>query len=169
MKPQNKPPTATHQFPVLKDLDALKEASRLSGSHFFSPDTMRGFGSKLAPDFYPLADSNGLAALFITSERDRYAGAAFGGAQAWNGQWRYTVCLASFSPSGLVMEGAGPFSLDGDGLKDNGFGAFGTLAAARVFAKKAATLGTPERAALHANETRRRKINGWPAPAFKGA
>lgn len=161
-KTQTGTPTVTHKLPLLRSLPDLLEAARLSGSHFFEPATMKSFGSKLASDFFPLTDSEGRAGLFITSEKDRYG---FNGAHAWGGARLYTVRLASFSPNGLSIDAAGPFNPTDP--TDHGFGAFKTLARARAFAKKAATLGTPERLALHRNEAKRRKQNGWPAPSFQ--
>lgn len=166
---QPAPPTVTRTLPLLKSLKDLKEASQAAGHHFFDPDTMRGFGSRLSSvspyqEVHTLA--GGHAALFITSEQDRRG---FMGRYAWDGARRYTVRLASFGSTsyGLSIDDAGPF----EGFDDSGrptgdhggrHGAFSTLAAARRFAKACATPGTPERAAMAKASDYRRRVNGWP-------
>lgn len=64
----------------------LLEYAQLHGSHFFDPDTMRFFGSRLAPGVSVAPDKSRV--YFITSERDplhdKYPA-------AWGGQRRYTL------------------------------------------------------------------------------
>jgi hypothetical protein len=147
--------TFKRRLPLLDSLESIKEASRLSGGHFFDPGTMRAFGSRLAPFFTSMQDADGLAAVFITSEKDSRG---FMDAKAWGGARRYTVRLASFKEDGLNLDDCGPYN-----GTDHGFGAFGSLKAAKAHAYKVATSGTPERAAVREYVQR----YGRPAPAWE--
>lgn len=74
----------------INTITALKRAFRDAGNHFFEPDTMRFFRSKLARDLHPLPDGR---VLFITSEQ--FIGSDFIAAPR-----RYTVRCATFVPVG---------------------------------------------------------------------
>ena len=91
-------------------IDQMKRYNMAQGCHFFDQQTMRWFGSRIAP---------GIVAgrFFIASEQDRYGG-------AWNGERRYTVrCMKD---DGTVCE-----------LLHNGFGQFATLREARKALREA--------------------------------
>jgi hypothetical protein len=60
----------------------VREANRRAGQHFFDPDTMRFFGSRVGSVVYPV----GNRVLFVTSEQDRGPGD-----RAWHGERLYTV------------------------------------------------------------------------------
>jgi len=48
-------------------VNAIKEASRAAGSHWFDPDTMRSFGTKILPTVY-----QGEGGIFFVTEDDQY-------------------------------------------------------------------------------------------------
>jgi len=50
---------------ALFSIQAIKDANAKIGQHYFSPDTMRFFKSRVMQDVFPLEDG----ALFVTSER----------------------------------------------------------------------------------------------------
>ena len=96
---------------IYKTIDDIKAAHERRGGFFFSPSTMRFFGSRiLSPVF--------AGGVFVTSERDtpRVPGPA-----AWNGERRYTV---------RVCDSAG------DILPASEFGEFATRDAAIAWAKE---------------------------------
>jgi len=70
---------------VFKDLDHIKTAARETGSHFFSPSTMRFFSSRIHGALYG-------GRFFVTSERDSTG-------SAWGGERRYSVRVARFLPN----------------------------------------------------------------------
>lgn len=63
-------PTMPGRYREVYDIDTLRRAFEDAGSHFFDPQTMRFFNSRVLEDFDPLAD--GTLAI-ITSERFRDA------------------------------------------------------------------------------------------------
>jgi hypothetical protein len=91
-------------------IDAIKRANIARGQYFFSPETMRFFGSRILSPVFP-------GGVFITSERDtpRLPGPA-----AWGGERRYTVRVCR--PDGDI-----------DTLSE--FGEFSTRAAAIAWAR----------------------------------
>lgn len=106
--------------------DAIVRAVQANGSHFFDADTMRQFGSRLAPDCLPLPDGS---ALFITSEADRY-----GTVHAHGGARKYTVRLCFYDPQhgATIIEPTAPHR-DSTKALEGGFCAFESLRAARSF------------------------------------
>lgn len=58
--------TTTNDLPPLTDIEMIKGRNASIGNHFFSPDTMRFFSSKVLSDVFPLDDGG---AIFVTSER----------------------------------------------------------------------------------------------------
>lgn len=85
------------------------DLERRHRGHFFDPDTMRSFGSRVLGDIFPAR--GGGRSYFVTSERDRLGG-------AWGGERRYTVRVMSWL-TGDVNE---PYT---DGLMGS-FGAYPT-------------------------------------------
>jgi hypothetical protein len=100
------------------DWGNLKRAVRVSGSHFFDPETMRAFGSRTLGEPKWIAVDGKPCVMFITSERDRYGG-------AWEGARRYTI--RHFDPmTGRIYSG--------------GFGEYPTARAVRAAFRKVPTL-----------------------------
>lgn len=67
--------------------DAIS-ANRRNGGHFFDPDTMRSFQSRVSENVYPVANG----AIIVTSEKDRPWYGSYGYSPgAWEGRRRYTV------------------------------------------------------------------------------
>lgn len=109
----SQPPKRGHSLVPMRDaIDAAKRA----GSHFFDPDTLRFFGSRVSEYGYRGADG---ALYFVTSERDR------GPYPAWDGRRLYTV---------RRMDAADPSDISDVG----GFGAYAYWGAAHAAAKRAA-------------------------------
>jgi hypothetical protein len=66
-------------------IHAIKQAHADSGGFFFSPSSMRFFGSRILSPVFP-------GGVFITSERDRPVILSTGwSTPAWDGKRRYTV------------------------------------------------------------------------------
>lgn len=87
-------------------ISAIKAANAAAGYYFFSPETMRSFGSRVSDDVIQ-------GVLFVTSERDRIG-------NAWDGARRYTV-RRFFPETGSIQT-------------VSEFGQFATLAAAKRWA-----------------------------------
>lgn len=89
----------TPEHRPFRTVDEIRDANRRAGDHFFDPDTMRSFQSRVLHGVYA-------GRFFITSERDR--GFHFGGqwAAAWDGERRYTIREAL--PDGTIgRDGSG--------------------------------------------------------------
>lgn len=99
------------------DMSEVRAANARAGFHFFDPDTLRFFGSRIGGTLYG-------GRYFVTSERDPHG-------VAWNGERRYTV-RAVESDGRVHTVGA--------------FGAYGSRATA-VRAAQALAEGSPEVAA----------------------
>ena len=97
----------------------VKSHARASGSHWFDPDTLRSFGSKV-PDAARIGPDG--RAYFISSEQDRRYGDDRRYA-AWNGERRYT--LRAYDPSTGQVDGA-ERAADG-GYDHDAFGRYRTL------------------------------------------
>jgi len=96
------------------NIDAIKQAHADSGGFFFSPSSMRFFGSRILSPVFP-------GGVFITSEQDRAVITSAGLTNpAWGGSRRYTVRVC------------GP---DGDIDTVSDFGQFPTRAAAIAWAR----------------------------------
>lgn len=98
-----------------QNIHDLKVYAQEHGSHFFDPDTMRFFGSRVAPGV-----AHGKSGVyFITSEQDKDGFGTLG--YVWNGERRYTVRLMnSYADIASVGE----------------MGAYPSLRAARAALKK---------------------------------
>lgn len=106
-------------------IEQIKRHNESTGHHFFSPDTMRYFGSRVAP---------GLIAgrVFITSEQDR---AAYSSPEnrAWSGARRYTVRV--MLDTGTIEEIR--WDIESRTVAfDECFGAYASLGAARTAAHR---------------------------------
>ena len=113
----------------LRTVTEVVQAVQFTGSHFFSKDTMRFFGSRYYQDVYPTK----FGTFFITSEKDS------GPYAAWESKRRYTVRFVaarrvrsaywrhnvSVSKRGQLVD-----------IMPDDFGAFGSLNAARRHASK---------------------------------
>ena len=69
------------EYRTINDIRAAHEAT---GGHFFSPSSMRYFGSRILSPVFP-------GGYFVTSERDSGVHTSRGYVAAWNGERRYTV------------------------------------------------------------------------------
>ena len=94
-------------------IDQIKHAHTASGGYFFSPASMRFFGSRVLSGVYG-------PGVFVTSERDRGVYTSAGLVAAWEGARRYTVRVCRE---------------DGDIDTLSGYGQFETRAAAIGWAK----------------------------------
>ena len=70
-----------NNYSTIEDIKAAHEAAC---GYFFSPATMRLFGSRILSPVFP-------GGIFVTSERDRGVFTRNGYMAAWNGERRYTV------------------------------------------------------------------------------
>lgn len=69
------------------------ETARATGSHFFDPDTMRFFGSRINAALYG-------GRFFVSSEQHR----SMWGSPAWGGARRYTVRVARYVPGDDTLQ-----------------------------------------------------------------
>ena len=100
-------------------MSEVRSHARRSGSHWFDPDTLRSFGSKV-PDAARIGPDG--RAYFISSEQDR----RYGGDRrhaAWNGERRYT--LRAYNPATGIVDDA-ERAPDG-GYDHDAFGRYRTL------------------------------------------
>lgn len=81
--------------PQLRTLQDVIRRNEAAGGNWFTPPSMRFFGTRLQSRIYPTKDGR---AYFVTSERDRHG--------AWNGRRLYTVRVALQSGD---IETAGDF------------------------------------------------------------
>lgn len=95
----------------------VRSHARASGSHWFDPDTMRGFGSRI-PDAARIGPDG--RAYFISSEQDRRYDGSTG---AWDGRRRYT--LRAYNPATGIVDDAE--RLPGDRYDPDAFGRYATL------------------------------------------
>lgn len=124
----------------IRDAGEILDRTKAAGGHFFDPDTMRSFGSRLLSDVFPAA--GGARSYFVTSEQDRHRFAYSDGTQsrgAWDGQRRFTVRAITWATGAI------------DEPDDDAFGAFSTRARAVARARQAAKDDTAGAAA-------------WPCP-----
>ena len=59
-------PYRIDQIQSIESIDDLKRVAALMGNHFFSPNTMRFFNSRISSRLYPVSVREGY---FVTSER----------------------------------------------------------------------------------------------------
>lgn len=122
---------------------AVRQAVTAAGSHFFSKDTMRWFGSRMSEQVYP-ADGG---TYFVTSERDKPVWISSGMVPgAWDGQRRYTVRFVAAGDitvahprHGKVTYSRGEF-ID---TSEDAFGKFGSRSGAHDAARRMASQGHP--------------------------
>lgn len=81
--------TDTTTTEPLLSLSAIKARNRSAGYHFFDPDTMRFFHSRVSEPVYPMPDGS---ALFITSERN-YGHSLYG--ESYDYGRKYTIRVAN--------------------------------------------------------------------------
>jgi hypothetical protein len=110
---------AHYEFPVFRDIDAIVAESKRLSSHWFSPDAMRFFNSRVHPDVYG-------GRFFVSSER-----------AGWDRPRRYTVRMVALHVSD---DGAESFTMDaidetGNG---NGFQRFASRSGAHAAAARLA-------------------------------
>lgn len=115
--------TAYLRTAPLYSADDIRRASHDAGSHFFDPDTMRGFGSRLLEPVYLAA--GGGRSYFVTSERDRPFDSFPG---AWGGARRYTVRVIAWAGAQTIDEPTGGAGFGGYASRS------GAVNAARRFA-----------------------------------
>lgn len=72
-------------------INEVMRRNRDAGRHFFDPDTMKGFGSRVEAETADLGDGY---VLFLTSERDREVPAV------WDGRRRWTIRI--IGPDGEI-------------------------------------------------------------------
>lgn len=115
----------------------VRQAVAAAGSHFFSPDTMRGFKSRMSDTIYPTEDG----AYFVTSERDRGMWLSNGWTPgAWDGMRRYTVRFCAAKPFTWTHHGQEYTAVRGELLRTSGedFGKYASRAGAHATAKRMA-------------------------------
>lgn len=95
---------------MFRNTQQIRELARDTGSHFFDPETMRFFHSRVSAAVYG-------GRYFVTSERSEWP-------EVWGGRRRYTIRKATYDH--------GRFSIDTVGE----FGQFATLAEATAEAKR---------------------------------
>jgi hypothetical protein len=79
---------STIAYKPLLSITQIRQAVQAAGSHFFSPNAMRFFNSRVSDTVYPTADGT----YFITSEQDHGVYISSGWVPgAWDNQRRYTV------------------------------------------------------------------------------
>lgn len=107
---------------MITSIDELKQAASLANNHFFDPETLRWFGSRIGTTVYG-------GRYFVTSERDPHG-------NAWDGQRRYTVRMFEANEYTRDRDGRRCVRIDIDNV--GGFGQYETAAEARAAAAKLA-------------------------------
>lgn len=77
--------------PVYRTIGDIATRNTVAGYCWFTPDTLKFFGSRVSEQIYPASDGR---AYFVTSERDNY-----GRYGAWGGVRRYSVRVANVDGS----------------------------------------------------------------------
>jgi hypothetical protein len=124
---------------MMRSIEDIKRAAERAGDHWFSPDTVRAFKSRVSERVYPLADLDSLQypagetlqaeemTVFVSSERDDYR----------DRPRRYTVRLAIAGTVRRESDGREVASFDVRNLSE--FGEHASLAAAHAHAQRYAS------------------------------